>query len=78
MNGEIEVEVQRADGTTTTGFASSPDSEFVEFVVWHDGATWLALSRAVTGNLTTLIDLAATVRPARNDEIARLDVLAAG
>lgn len=78
LDDEIEVEVRRHDGTTTTGFATPPDSEFVEFVVWHDGATWLALSRAVTGDLTMLIDLAATVRPASVDEIARLDALATG
>lgn len=76
MDGEIEVEVRRADGTSTTGFASPPDSEFFEFVVWHDGKTWLALSRAVTGDLTTLIDLTATVQPASTDDIAQLDALA--
>lgn len=77
LDDEIEVEVRRADGTTTTGFATPPDSEFVEFVVWQDGGTWLALSRAVTGDVTALIDLAATVKPASNNEIARLDALAA-
>jgi hypothetical protein len=77
LDDEVEVEVRRADGTTTTGFASPPESEFFEFVVWQDGASWLALSRPTTGDVTALIDLAAAVRPASKDEIARLDVLAA-
>ncbi len=72
MDGEIEVEIRRADGTSTIGFASPADSEFFEFVVWQDGASWLALSRQLTGH----IDLAATVRPASEEERVRLDALA--
>ncbi len=76
MDGEIDVEVRRADGTTTIGFASPADSEFFEFVVWQDGASWLALSRQETGDRTELIDLAATVRPASEEGRVRLDALA--
>ena len=43
LDSEIEVEVQRADGSFTTGFASAPNNEFIEYVVWQDGETWLAL-----------------------------------
>lgn len=77
LDGEVEVEVRRADGSTTTGFSSPPDSEFFEFVVWQDGSSWLALSRPPSGDVTALIELAATVRGASPDEVAQLDALAA-
>lgn len=76
MDGEIDVEVRRADGTTTKGFASGQDSEFFEFVVWQDGASWLALSRPRAGALKELIDLAAKVQPASLSERVRFDALA--
>lgn len=53
------------------------NSEFGELAVWHDEEIWLALSRAPTGDLATLLDLATTLRPATPDEAARLDALAA-
>ncbi|MCP4961706.1 MAG: hypothetical protein GY925_20870 [Actinomycetia bacterium] len=78
LDGEVEVEVLRDDGSTTIGFSSPADSEFFEFVVWQDGAVWLALSRPASGSAAGLIDLAATIREANADEVEHLDSLAAG
>ena len=77
LDSEIEVEVQRADGSFTTGFASAPNSEFIEYVVWQDGETWLALSRAITADISDLIELARTVRIADVDETIQLGEMAA-
>jgi hypothetical protein len=38
LDGEVDVQIRLADGSSTIGFASGPDSEFVEFVVWQDGS----------------------------------------
>jgi len=72
LDSEIEVEVQRADGSLITGFASRPNSEFIEYVVWQDGETWLALSRAITADISDLIEVAGTVRIADADETTQL------
>ena len=77
LDSEIEVEVQRADGSFATGFASAPNNEFIEYVVWQDGETWLALSRAITADISDLIELASTVRIADADETTQLGDMAA-
>lgn len=78
MDGEIETEVERADGSTAVGFRTAADDEFFEFVVWRDGSSWLALSRPASGGVDSLIDLATTVRVASPDDLQRLESLAAG
>lgn len=75
LDGEVEVEIQRGDGSFTTGFVSPTDSEFIEFVVWQDGASWLALSRPVGQRVDALADLVAAVREANPTEIERLTSL---
>jgi hypothetical protein len=77
LDGEVEVEVRRADGSTTVGFASAADTEFFEFVVWQENASWLALSRPKSAGPEELIKLAATVRVATPEEQTRLELLAA-
>jgi len=77
LDSEVEVEVQRADGSFTTGFVSAPNSEFIEYVVWQDGAIWLALSRSITADFSDLIELASTVRIADPDETTQLGDMAA-
>lgn len=75
LDGEVEIEVQRGDGSFTTGFASPTTSEFIEFVVWQDGASWLALSRPVGQGDDALVDLVAAVREANPIEIEQLTSL---
>ena len=77
LDGEVEIEVERGDGSITTGFASPADSEFLEFVVWQDGVSWLALSRPVGDWSYALADLARTVREANTDEVEQLTTLQA-
>ena len=78
VDGEVDVEVRRADGSTTTGFASPADSEFFQFVAWQDGSSWLALARPMSTNpdgISGLVDLAATVRPATPADDAQFELL---
>jgi len=72
LDNEIEMEVQRADESFTTGFASAPNSEFIEYVVWQDGQNWLALSRSITADISDLVELVSTVRIADTDETTQL------
>lgn len=75
LAGEADIEIRRADGSITIGFASPSDSEFIEFVVWQDGTSWLALSRPAGNQVNALADLAATVRQADRAEIEQLTLL---
>lgn len=72
LEAEVEIEVRRGDGTSTTGFASPIDSEFFEYVVWQNAASWLALSRPVGDWREVLVDLVTTVREANPDEVEQL------
>ena len=72
LDGELEIEIQRADGSTTTGFASPADSDFTESVVWQDGTFWLALSRPTGESSDSLADLAVAVREADASEVEQL------
>lgn len=75
LDGELTIEIHRADGSTMTGFASPADSEFTEFVVWQDGTFWLALSRPTGEPGDALADLASAVREANASEIEQLMAL---
>ena len=75
LDGEVDVQVRLADGSSTVGFASPPGSEFFEFVVWQAGPSWLALSRPANVGSEALADLAATIRAANANESDRLDSL---
>lgn len=77
LDDEVEIEIQRADGAITTGFASPADSEFFEFVVWQDGISWVALSRPVGDGGTALANLATRIREANPIEVEQLTSLRA-
>ncbi|MEM1333790.1 MAG: hypothetical protein AAGG08_10055 [Actinomycetota bacterium] len=78
LDGERETTITLSDGTVATAFTSQPGDEFIEYVVWPQGSTWLSLARASTGQLDELVEQAGTVRSATPDEAEALDALADG